>query len=101
MRDEDRVTLREVLFAEYENPISKDGSTELDILAERLDLVKLLDLPMVVLSNGQTRRARIARALLGHPEVLLLDEPLSMSPFRFFLFFFLFFSFTHVHVKLA
>ena len=62
MRDEDRVTLREVLFAEYENPTSKDGSTELDILAERLDLVKLLDLPMVVLSNGQTRRARIAKA---------------------------------------
>jgi molybdate transport system ATP-binding protein len=27
------------------------------------------------LSNGQTRRARIAKAMLGHPALLILDEP--------------------------
>ncbi|KAJ6043415.1 uncharacterized protein N7446_001614 [Penicillium canescens] len=40
-----------------------------------LHLQKLLDMPVANLSNGQTRRARIAKALLRRPEVLLLDEP--------------------------
>jgi ABC-type Mn2+/Zn2+ transport system ATPase subunit len=36
-----------------------------------------LDLPLVALSNGQTRRARVVKALLAQPELLLLDEPLG------------------------
>lgn len=40
-----------------------------------LQLQELIDMPVANLSNGQTRRAKIAKALLGNPEVLLLDEP--------------------------
>jgi len=44
----------------------------------QLNLEPLLSMPVGNLSNGQTRRARIAKALMGKPEVLLIDEPFSM-----------------------
>lgn len=43
--------------------------------ARRLGIADRLDLSFIKLSNGQTRRARIARALLSHPELLILDDP--------------------------
>ena len=70
MRDGDGKTLRES-FDEVE------AGKEKDALLEQLGLKELLDVPVIALSNGQTRRARIAKAILHRPEVLLLDEPLS------------------------
>ncbi|TEB38022.1 P-loop containing nucleoside triphosphate hydrolase protein [Coprinellus micaceus] len=47
-------------------------------LLESLGLTPLLTVPLIALSNGQTRRARIARAILRRPDIILLDEPLSI-----------------------
>lgn len=100
VREEDKRTLRETFFPETARPIhnlalpdmhSKEGTqlTPIDQVKEhtrrllfedvidRLDLRRLLDLPMIALSNGQTRKARILKALLEQPELLILDEPLS------------------------
>ena len=53
------------------------GSPVLARVIRDLNLANLVEMPVGNLSNGQTRRARIAKALLGMPEVLLLDEPFS------------------------
>jgi len=47
----------------------------LDRVIKDLRLGDLAYMPVSNLSNGQTRRSRIAKALLSNPEVLLLDEP--------------------------
>ncbi|HVK17006.1 MAG TPA: ATP-binding cassette domain-containing protein [Fimbriiglobus sp.] len=44
-------------------------------VADALGVAGLLGNSFLTLSNGQVRRARIARALLARPELLILDDP--------------------------
>lgn len=56
---------------------------DFESVTHELLLDRLLELPVSNLSNGQTRRARIAKALLQKPEVLLLSSPFSESIIQF------------------
>jgi ABC-type sugar transport system ATPase subunit len=106
VRDEDRVSLRQSMFPDESGLGVQDSirhflvdkshqeledatlriekrARRFEELTEKLGLKELLDLPLVALSNGQTRRARIVKALLEQPEILLLDEPLSVCSVLF------------------
>jgi molybdate transport system ATP-binding protein len=48
---------------------------EREAVCARFGLAELIPQPFMTLSNGQTRRARLARAMLTHPELLILDDP--------------------------
>ncbi|TCD67779.1 hypothetical protein EIP91_011965 [Steccherinum ochraceum] len=100
VREEDKRTLRETFFPETARPLhtlaipsllkptfslkeQQDAAEErarrmnFEGLVDVFGLREFMDLPVVVLSNGQTRRARVLKALLETPEVLILDEPLT------------------------
>lgn len=83
IRDEDRLTVRQHLEQSLPSQVqlegARDGRDFITETAQLLQMDQLLDLPLITLSNGQTRRARILRALLHSPELLILEEPFSKT----------------------
>ncbi|CAK47787.1 P-loop containing nucleoside triphosphate hydrolase protein [Aspergillus niger ATCC 13496] len=82
LREETDWTARQYLRGQTSlNPLESEQDGKIhdeQLLAQivsELRLEELLDMPVANLSNGQTRRTRIAKALLSKPELLLLDDP--------------------------
>lgn len=79
--DEDRLSPREKLSR---SAAALPGQSDRPIPEEAMEralglmgLEALADLPAIALSSGQTRRARIAHALMYRPRVLLLEDPMA------------------------
>ena len=58
-----------------ERSMEKVGDDKLNAVVQWLELDELGELPLKILSTGQLRRARIAKALLQDSEAVLLDSP--------------------------
>ena len=70
------LTVREnVLLSALLYDREQDVSAHADALMERLGIASLAHVYPSELSGGELRRMMIARALVGTPQILLLDEP--------------------------
>ena len=70
------LTVREnVLLSALLYGREQDVSAHADALMERLGIASLAHVYSSELSGGELRRMMIARALVGTPQILLLDEP--------------------------
>ncbi|MGL6074767.1 MAG: ATP-binding cassette domain-containing protein [Fimbriiglobus sp.] len=73
--------LQEIRVEEYLRQGLTTAESHFAQVVSRLHLEPLLSKSFITLSNGQTRRVRIARGVLRQPAVLVLDDPhLGLDP---------------------
>jgi len=67
-----------ILFAAKAREIPLEQAFEkMKELTSEMQMQSFMNRPVSVLSGGEKQRVAIARALIGHPRILLLDEPFS------------------------
>lgn len=76
MDSEDAMTVEHFL-ASVEAHADRDHYWTMNKVINRLRLTDLYHKQLIKLSNGETKRLRIAAALVRNPELLLLDQPLT------------------------
>ncbi|HER35202.1 MAG: ATP-binding cassette domain-containing protein [Halothiobacillaceae bacterium] len=69
-------------FAEQRAPRDRGPAIDRNEIIERTGIGPLLDRSVANLSGGERQRLAIARALIGRPRVLMVDEPLAALDWR-------------------
>jgi multiple sugar transport system ATP-binding protein len=69
--------IQRVLKAAETRSINAEIDSQIKEAAELLGITHLLDRKPKALSGGQRQRVALGRAIVRHPEVFLMDEPLS------------------------
>ena len=64
-------------YARLQGMTWKDAAKSADELIEVMNLADKANASIRSLSHGMRKRVMVAQAFLGHPEVVMLDEPLS------------------------
>ena len=71
------LSVQDNLVFGYERRSSTVDAVNIDNVIELFDLTNLLNRDPASLSGGETQRTVIAQAVLGQPQLLIMDEPMT------------------------